>query len=276
MVDNENELMNFSDRPKMSRTETGTQTDLLESGTAPTATLVPPEQQQIDIPVAETFNQCIEECCEIHPDFEIATVDIIGQFRLWKRKASKEVYHECLEYLKTRFCPVRVKQIDGSNVVNGYRGVRLKPIDYRSVNIGSDYELFLNHLCVFSPSGKILKSRLEDNYEQWCKRNNKTPKVNDFISKLECCPHILQSNVWTLHGGGVGYYGISLKTDEIRARKPTTNAKKVEKRTLDHMVVDSFSTIAKAAEKEGVPPANLSRIIRQKETYNGHYFVTVQ
>jgi phage anti-repressor protein len=259
------------DHPKMSTSDAGTQTDNIEIGS-----VVPViSEQQIEIPVAETFNQFIEECCELHPDFEVATIDIIGQFRLWKRQAAKEIYHQCLEYLKTRFCPVRVKQADASNVVNGFRGVRLKAIDYRSVNVGSDYEMFLNHLCEFSPSGKILKSRLSEAYENWCKRNNKDSSSQDFISKLESCPHVLQSNVWTVHGGGSGYYGISLKTDEIRARKTSTNAKRVEKRTLDHVVVDTFSTIAKAAENEGIPPCNLSRIIKRKETFNGHYFVNV-
>ena len=223
MVDLENNLMNFADRPKMSTTEIGIQTDDVEIGSK-----VPIPEHKIEIPIADTFKQFIEECCELHPDFEVATVDIVGQFRLWKRQASKEVYHECLEYLKTRFCPVRVKSADSSNVVNGFRGVRLKPINYRSVNIGSDYELFLNHLCVFSPSRKILKSRLTEAYEQWCIRNHKESSSEDFISKLESCPHVLHSNVWTLQGGGVGYYGISLKTDEIRARKPSTNAKRLE------------------------------------------------
>jgi phage anti-repressor protein len=274
MVDTENDLMNFSDRPKMSTTEIGTQTDSMEiESISPVAPVIP--EQQIDIPVAETFNQFIEECCELHPDYEIPTVDIIGQFRLWKRQAAKEVYYQCLEYLKTRFCPVRVKNANDSNVVNGFRGVRLKPIDYRSVNIGSDYDLFLNHLCVFSPSGKILRSRLSEAYENWCKRNNKNPNSEDFLSKLEACPHVLHSNVWTLYGGGIGYYGISLKTDEIRARKASTNAKRVEKRTIDHVVVDTFPTIAKAAENENMPPCNMSRIIRLKQTYNGHYFLSV-
>lgn len=274
LADFENKVLGFSDCPKMSTNEIGTQTDDVEFSDAYVSQKsIPLEESQV--PLAETFNQFIEECCELHPDFEVPTIDITGQFRLWKREAAKEMYNQFLEYLKTRFCPIRVKNTESSNVVNGFRGVRLKPIDYRSVIVGSDYELFLNHMCKFSSDGRILKSRLIESYDNWCKRNNKESTSEEFLFRLESCPHVLRSTVWTQYGGGVGYYGISLKTDEIRARKASTNAKKVEKRTLDHVVVDTFPTIAKAAENENMPPCNMSRLIRLKQTHNGHYFVNV-
>ena len=55
----------------------------------------------------------------------------------------------------------------------------------------------------------------------------------------------------------------------------SSNAKKVEKRTLDGNYIDSYTTIAKAAQSEGIPATKMSRIIKRKTEYNGHIFVSL-
>lgn len=263
MVDLENQLMNYEDRPRMSTTEAGTQTEEFTQ----IQTNATQEENHSDV-----FAKFIDECCDIQPDYEVSSTDIIGQFRLWNRKTEKETYHKFRDYLFTRFRPIRMHDPTCTSNVHGFRGVRLKPIDYRSVNFGREIEMFINHLCFFGPSAKVLKSRITTEYEKWCERNNRPCMTKNFLSELDDSPHVLGSLIWTIDGNGLGYYGIGMKHDTI-AKKTSSTAKNVEKRTTDDVIIDSWSTIAKAAEAEGLPPAKLSRIIKAKQLYNDYYYV---
>ena len=96
--------------------------------------------------------------------------------------------------------------------------------------------------------------------------------TKNFLSALDDSPHVLGSLIWTIDGNVLGYYGIGMKHDTI-AKKTSSTAKKVEKRSVDDVILESWSTIAKAAEAEGLPPAKLSRIIKAKQLYNDYYYV---
>ena len=73
----------------------------------------------------DKFNKYIEEQCIVRSDVEVSMTDIIGQYRIWSKSASKETFLALQEYLKTRFTPARLKVQDKNQVVNGLKGVIL-------------------------------------------------------------------------------------------------------------------------------------------------------
>lgn len=223
------------------------------------------------------FDKYISECCLLESNYEVSSHDITGQYRLWSRTTNKETYYQLLDYLKTNFCPIRLKLQTSSNVINGFRGVMLKTIEYKKSYAASDPETFIFQVCVFTPSGKVLRSELEEEYVSWKKKLDK-PLLQDDNKELKKyldeCPYTLSSNVWTTLGNGTGYYGLHLKQYENYAKKVSNNAKPIQKRTTNHEIIDSWSTIAKAAEAEGISPSKMSRLIKNKVINdNDIYFI---
>ena len=145
------------------------------------------------------------------------------------------------------------------------------------MNTQSDPEAFVFHMCNFTPSGKVLMPELVDEYIAWKKRLNKPLNKNDvldFKKYMKECEYVLVSNIWCPNGSGQGYYGINLKSSEILHKKTSSTAKKVEKRDLKtNTTLDTWTTIAKAAESEGISAAKMSRSIKNNIKFNDYYYV---
>lgn len=249
--------------------EIGTQTDDI-----PMAEVIRSESQQVD--ELGTFDMFIESECVIGSDLEVSSVDIEGKYRLWARSATKEAFHKLLEYLKTRFRPVRLSVQDKDGVINGFRGVTIKRNEVTLGLAPTDPELFLWHMCDYKPCNKTLLSDLYQEYQRWAERIGKKVNDSDLRAYLGECPHVLISNVWTHNGNGRGVYGVCLKNDVslIKQRKPSTTSKMVQKRDGDGNVVDQWTTIAKAAQSEGVAAARMSRIVKDRTLVNGFFYTT--
>ena len=222
--------------------------------------------------MTENFDKFVHECCDISKTAEIATVDIIGQYRIWAKNATKEVYHALLEYLKIKFIPIRLTVQNQSSVVNGYRGVALKKIDYVMSFGANEAEQFVYQMYNFCPSGKTLQKDIEKEFALWKTRINKIADKKELKTFLKQCPHVMFSNLWTPEGNGLGYYGLRLKSLDNIARKPSATGKKIEKRDAQHNIIDRWTTIAKAAEAEGVSAARMSRLVKYQTVTNGFYY----
>jgi hypothetical protein len=227
----------------------------------------------------ENFNNFIEQCCIIDKEAQVSSVDIIGKYRIWAKNASKEVYLDLLDYLKDIFKPIRLHVQDKEGVVNGYAGVKLVPEEPFKLPLSpSKYETFLFNNCVLSPSSKVLFADVKNEYKAWQKRvndidvsDNEIKGLKEFLNESK---HLLKANVWCDSGNGSGYYGFSLKKDipYIKSMRSAT-AKTVEKvDILSNEVVDSWSTIAKAAQVENIPSAKLSRMCKNKVVVNDNYY----
>jgi hypothetical protein len=109
----------------------------------------------------------------------------------------------------------------------------------------------------------------------WAKYNDKA-NLKHFLNNN---PHLLPSNVWVAScgkggGNGAGFYGAFLKSQTLK-KKPPTTSKQVQKRTNDHTVLATYSTIAKAAQAEGMSAAKMSRILNQGIKFQDHYYCIV-
>lgn len=266
LTDYENIILK-NDQPRVHTHDVGTQTE--------------PEQLTFKVYEKENemekeFDKYISECCVTDIDAEVSSHDITGQYRLWSKKIGREIFSALLDYLKTNFCPIRLKIQESTSVLNGFRGVKLKSQEYKKSFAASDPETFIFEICVFTPAGKSLRSELEEEYIAWKKRVNRdllTSDKNDLKKYLESCPYILPANVWTLGKNGPGYYGINLKKNEIYAKKVSPTAKPIEKRTTNHDIVDTYSSIVKAAESNGMSATQMSRVVEKKVIVGKHYFI---
>ena len=223
------------------------------------------------------FNEFIDTMCIVRSDVEESSTDLEGSYRIWNKvKPTKEIFHLFKHYLDVRFKPGRLSNQNKNQVVNGYKGVKLKPIEYKKRFINNDVETFLFQVCKFSPCGKILNSTLISEYQRWKQSVNKEIDQNDIKhikDYLNSSEYVVKSTVWTDKGSNEGYYGISLKIDEYKHKTTSSTGKKVEKVELKTgIILGTWDTIAKAAEDESISAAKMSRSIKHNVIYNDDYY----
>ena len=268
LIENETMIINNMSNPNISIREISTQTDHLSENEF--------ANYETTNKIKSKFDKYVDECCETDANFEVSAKDIIGQYRIWSKSADQESYRGLLDYLKTYYKPIRLKLQDKDHVINGFKGIRLKHIEYKLTTM-SDPDIFVFYACVFSPAAKILRCEIAKYYNEWRKRNNKKANIyidtKEIVEYLSKCQHVLPSNVWTQTGNGTGYYGINLKSHEIYTKKFSSTAKKVQKREIEtDTIIDSWNTVAKAAEAEGISAAKMSRCIKNKTLFENYYY----
>ncbi len=231
-----------------------------------------------------SFNRFIEECCIIDKEKDVSSVDIIGAYRIWAQNAEKEVYHTLLDYLKDVFKPIRLQIQDKQNVVNGFQGICLKPDEPFALPITpSKYDMFVYNNCTILPSGKVLFADIKKAYIGWRKKLNDGMEVPDSEIKelkeyLNDFKKILKANVWTHTGNGSGYYGIMLNQDiPYKTSMTSSTSKTVEKiNVATNEIMNTWTTIAKAAAAENISAARMSRICKNKDVINDAYYFRVK
>jgi prophage antirepressor-like protein len=230
----------------------------------------------------DRINKFIDECCIVRENAQVSSSNIQGAYRLWARKAEKASFLALNDYLKTKFKPCRMKVQNTDHVENGFEGLCLKQAEHNIVLSPSpcDVELFIYQTCKLVPGSNVLTSSLAKEYMQWKKRLDKVIKhdkdeIVDINAYLKDKPYALKAVIWNIHGNGVGYYGLQLKSDEMYKCTTSSTAKKVQKRDANGNILDSWSTIAKAAQSEGMCAAKMSRLIKHHIEYNGCYFETI-
>lgn len=255
----------------ISTTEISTQTDIEQIPSVLPVAIIE-ENEKIKL-----FNKFIEEECIVRSDVETSSTDIVGQYRIWSKNADKETFHFFHEYLKKRFVYGRIKKQNKNQVVYGYLGVILKELKYKKGLVKTDEETFIFHSCIFSPSGKILFSKLEEEYIKWLKNvknitTNIQEKIKNLKNYLKDSPYTLQSNVWTSDGNGNGFYGIYLKGDEEHYKTSSTGKSVLKIDINTEEIIDKYETIAKAAEQEKIASCKMSRSIKNKIIFNDDYY----
>lgn len=218
------------------------------------------------------FNEFIDTMCIVRKDVDESSTNMEGSFRIWNGiKPKKETFHLLKAYLDTRFKPARISNQNKNQVVHGYIGVKLKPVQYVKKLTNDDVETFLFEVCNFSPCGKILNSTLLYEYQRWKQQLGKEMCDDDIFKikeYLNNCEYTLKATVHTDKGSNEGYYGIHLKSDEPIYKTTSSTGKKVEK--VDNktkIVLRTWETIAKAAEDE-----KMSRSVKNKTIFNDDYY----
>jgi hypothetical protein len=255
--------------PKISTNTISTQTDFYENTFVAQPVLLDNNDH------TAKFEQYIQEHCIVRSDVEVSTTDIIGQYRILHKVATKEITTALKFYLDTRFKQSRLQVQNEKNVTNGYIGVKLKDIKYTRNIINSDMQQFVYHACTFAPSGKVLFSNLSEEYAKWKISLNKpvTANDNDELKKyLKTTNYVLYTTIWTETGNGQGYYGLFLK-NQMNVSRTSSTSKKVYKRdATTHNILGTWDSIAKAAESEKVCAAKMSRCIKNGTIVDDDYY----
>jgi len=286
LFEQEMSIMNDEPIKKISTNEIACQTDF-------------DDQVPLSYPIITTnidlykrFDAYIEECCLIGETLEVSSDDIIGQFRLWNRKVSNELKMAISDYLRRRFKHVRLKKQDKNQVQYGFQGVMLKLVDYKPSILITEVEIFVHEKCKFSTSGKIFVRTLIDEYKEWKRNTSRTINSKDekeLRQYLNSHQHILPAVIWKPYEKKInedgsnnttenhtmsndGYYGISLKSEDEKHYKNTSNnGKKVEKRDFHtDTVLETYETIAKA--KEETKLSTMTYAIKTKRIINDEYY----
>ena len=223
------------------------------------------------------FNEFIDTMCIVHVDVEEASTKMEGAFRIWNGvKPKKIMFHLLKEYLDTRFKPARISNQNKNQVVHGYIGVKLKPVQYVKKTINDDVETFLFEVCNFTPSGKILNTTLLSEYKRWKQQlgkeiyENEMSKIKEYLND---CKYVLKATVHIEQASNEGYYGIQLKSDEPKHKTTSSTGKRVEK--VDgktEIVLRTWETIAKAAEDEKMSTSKMSTSIKNKKIFDNNYY----
>ena len=246
--------------------------------------------------LTQKFDKFVSEECIVRTDVETSSADIEAQFRIWmKIKPTKEIFLEFKSYLNIKFKPKRLNDQNKNQIVHGFQGIMLKPIEYKKRLINSDPENFIFNVCNFAPNNRILNVVLLDEYKRWKKSLNK-PSVSDkdelkeLTSYLDECTYVQKGALWIGSNSeakkvlesvdsksNFGYYGIGLKTDDKYVHKATSSTgKKVNKiETSSGAILNTWETIAKAASYENCSPAKMSRSLSNNTKFDGNYHYAV-
>ena len=246
--------------------------------------------------LTQKFDKFVLEECIVRADVETSSADIEAQFRIWmKIKPTKEIFLEFKSYLNIKFKPKRLNDQNKNQIVHGFQGIMLKPIEYKKRLINSDPENFIFNVCNFAPNNRILNVVLLDEYKRWKKSLNK-PSVSDkdelkeLTTYLDECTYVQKGALWVGSNSeakkvlesvdsksNFGYYGIGLKTDDKYVHKATSSTgKKVNKiETSSGAILNTWETIAKAASYENCSPAKMSRSISNNTKFDGNYHYAV-
>lgn len=216
------------------------------------------------------FDIFIQEHCIVRSDVQVSAKDIVGQYRLYCKEAKKEITQAFSNYLKRRFAYARLAEQNMDQVVMGFSGIMLKPIEYKKGTVYNDEETFVFERCVFTPSGTAIYKDIWEEYTDW-KRTMKKPldKVKDDIDLkqyLKNSSYTLFDTVWASGGSGQGFYGIKLKRDEKYHRNSSTGCA-VLKKDSNHHILSEYITISKAAEAESICTAKMSRSIKNHSMF---------
>jgi len=222
------------------------------------------------------FHEFINKMCIVRPDVEEHSTVLEGQFRIWLgTKPRKEIFHSLKNYLDIRFKPTRISF--NNQLVHGYIGIKLKSIDYKKKYQSNQVENFIFHACKFSPCGKINYSTLNCEYQKWkaslglqCSDDD----IKEIKKYLNECEHVIRATVWTEEGSNEGYYGIMLKSEDVKPKNSaSTTGKKVYKiENSSGNVLGNWNSIADAAQYECISKAKMSRSVKAKTLFNDDYY----
>jgi len=232
------------------------------------------EKQTEEETIEQRFDEFIDKMCIVDPKLHEKSVNLECRFRIWnRRKPEKEVFHALKSYLETRFKP---KRIDGSH---SFCGLKLIELEYKKIRVNSSVETFIFENCRFSDTGKVLESNLLKEYQKWRKSINLNTSDNDIVDMkgyLKENKNVIRAVIWTSNGSNNGYYGISLRKEEldtVSKKLTSSTAKKVEKvDSITGEILGRWDTVAQTAAFHGVCTAKISRYIKNGIIVSNHYF----
>jgi|SaaInlV_125m_DNA_1040241.scaffolds.fasta_scaffold09960_1 hypothetical protein len=236
----------------------------------------------IDSNLKSKFDKFINECCILHNDLEVDSTTIVAQFRIYNRtKPTKLLFENFNKYMRTRFLACRLKNQTSNQVCHGFKGIALKTIEYKKLYSSNEVENFLFENCAFSPNYRAATNKIVEEFINYKKNNNLLINNNeskDIKNYLKSCQYIVGGPI-RLHNIDAtfeGYYGISLKKDlENNERIISVSSgkcvQKLDAKTKE--VLNSWSSIAKAAIHEEFSSAKMSRIIKNKILINDCYYI---
>jgi phage anti-repressor protein len=229
------------------------------------------------------FDKFINECCILHNDLEVDSTTILAQFRIYNRtKPTKLLFENFNKYMRTRFLACRIKNQTSNQVCHGFKGIALKTIEYKKLYSSNEVENFLFENCAFSPNYRAATNKIVEEFINYKKNNDLLINNNedkDMKNYLKNCQYIVGGPI-RLHNIDAtfeGYYGISLKKDlenneRISSASSGKCVQKLDAKTKE--VLNSWSSIAKAALHEEFSSAKMSRAIKNNTLIKDAYYVT--
>ena len=183
--------------------------------------------------------------------------------------------------MRTRFLACRLKNQTSNQVCHGFKGIALKTIEYKKLYSSNEVENFLFENCAFSPNYRAATNKIVEEFINYKKNNDLLINNNedkDMKNYLKNCQYIVGGPI-RLHNIDAtfeGYYGISLKKDlenneRISSASSGKCVQKLDAKTKE--VLNSWSSIAKAAIHEEFFSAKMSRIIKNKILINDCYYI---
>ena len=236
----------------------------------------------IDHSLKSKFDKFISECCILHNDLEVDSTTIAGQFRIYNRtKPTKVLFENFNKYMRTRFLACRLKNQTSNQVCHGFKGIALKEIQYKKLYSSNEVEDFLFDNCVFSPNYRAATNKIIEEFINYKKNNDLLINNNedkDMKNYLKNCQYIVGGPI-RLHNIDAtfeGYYGIVLKNDlnnneRISSASTGKSVQKIDSKTKE--VLNTWSSIAKAALSEEFSSAKMSRAIKNNTLINGCYYI---
>ena len=222
------------------------------------------------------FDLFIEECCELDPEARESSVTVSGRHRVWAKLASHKLRYALVDYMKTRFKPIRHEAGGGNR--HGFQGVRVLPVRRPGTLLASMPEGFLQARCVDAPQSRIFDYDLRSEFFGW-RREAQADYEEDSAELAEVHKYLSDCYfrapaIWRPEkkSSEPGYYGVCLPgdVDKYLRQMPTVLSRPVV--MVDNAtgaVKRSFDQVSKAAAALGLSTSSVGYYIQKKKLRDG-------
>lgn len=225
------------------------------------------------------FDKFVKEFCEVGDDKKCLMLDILGAYRIWRKKTEPSTKKNLTTYLQKNYDTSHEYVKEENTRLQYYIGLQPKPFIMKPENDNElpYYEEFILSECKFSYTYMVAKTTLCDEYKVWVSAKYPGYKFtkyeeNKMVAYLN--RHFMNSKKIHLKGGTNGYYGLQMKDDMYdKTGTCETRRKKVYKKdTVTNQILESYDSLNTAADQIGMDIKKLSNFILTKTKIENYIY----
>lgn len=171
------------------------------------------------------FINFVNDRCIVRGDVRVSVKDIKGAYKIYSRDTNEDVIQSLLLFLGRRYENGLMVEYETGKPVYAIIGIKLRDVVIENLNFPhEEEETFVNMCCDYSPRRKVIFEVILDEYLDWRKRNGMSNDgelhghiLKDYLDNRH--QYIVLDYIQYYRGeGGVGYYGIGLKSQGMMTK----------------------------------------------------------
>jgi phage anti-repressor protein len=226
------------------------------------------------------FDNFINDCCEISPEFYCIKVDVYGAHKLWCRNQEKKTKDALYKYCNEKFISAKKSIKEYNACLAIFRGIRVKKILFEpnDKNNLTEFEKFIIDKCKVGYTYRTSYKLINNEFINW-KQETINNYTLDNITKNNLREYLninffptmvyLNDNTNTekklLSTNSQGVWGITLLNDNTNTGIKLANKLKKKIIQIDvntKKIINTFESLTSASQITGISASYLSTVLR--------------